>query len=189
MSGHSNPQIDPSQALKQLSIFNAHISIPLTKGYVTVVSPEDSDLAGFNWHVLPCKHTIYAIRTIRLKEDGSRSTQCLHRVILQRILDRPLQRGEFVDHRDGNGLNNRRENIRLASNTENTRNQRKSSVNTSGHKGVHWHKGANKWVAKISVNGKLIYLGCFVDIEDAAAAYRQAADKHHGDFANYGDEK
>jgi len=188
MSGHSTPQIDPSQALKQLSIFDAHISIPLTKGYVTVVSPEDSDLEGFKWFAQPRRNTVYAIRTIRLKEDGSRSTQCLHRVILQRILGRSLARNEFVDHRDGDGLNNHRENLRVATHTENMRNQRKSSANTSGYKGVCWHKHVRKWTVQISVNGKYVYLGYFDDIEDAAAAYRQAADKHHGEFANYGDE-
>jgi len=111
----------------------------------------------------------------------------LHRVILQRILDRPLQRGEFVDHRDGDGLNNHRENLRVATHTENIRNARKSSANTSGYKGVRWHKPANKWMAHIGVNGKLIYLGYFADIADAAAAYREAATKYYGDFANYGD--
>ena len=163
------------------------ISIPLTKGYVTVVSPEDSDLAGFNWYVLPSKHTIYAMRGIRVQEGEPQTKQLLHRVILQRILDRPLERGEFVDHRDGDGSNNRRENLRLASHTENIRNQRKSSVNTSGHKGAYWRKDVSKWVAHIGVNGKLIYLGYFANIEDAAAAYREAADKYYGEFANYGD--
>ena len=154
---------------------------------MTVVSPEDSDLAGFKWYALPCKHTAYGVRGIRVPEGEPQTHQLLHRVILQRILDRPLQRGEFVDHRDGNGLNNRRENIRLASHTENIRNQRKSSVNTSGHKGAYWRKDVSKWMAQISVSGKLKHLGYFDDIEDAAAAYREAAERYYGDFANYGD--
>ena len=188
MSSNSNPQIDPSQALKQLSIFDAHISIPLTKGYATLVSPEDADLAGFKWHAKPDKDTVYAIRSMRSQEGEPRSTQYLHRVILQRILDRPLERDECVDHRDGDGLNNCHENLRLASHTENMRNRRKHDNNTSGRKGVYWYKRDLKWMAKIKVNGRPIRLGCFVDIEDAAAAYREAATKYHGEFANYGDE-
>jgi len=164
------------------------ISIPLTRGYVTVVSPEDSDLAGFKWCAQPRKHTVYAVRGIRVPEGEPQTTQCLHRVILQRILDRPLESGECVDHRDGDGSNNRRENLRLASHAENIRNSRKYDNNTSGHKGTCWSKHASKWTAHIRVSEKRINLGYFDNIEDAAAAYRQAATKYHGEFANYGDE-
>jgi len=163
------------------------ISIPLTKGYATLVSPEDADLASFNWHVLLGKNTVYGVRHTRLKEGGTKARQYLHRVILQRILGRPLERGECVDHIDGNGSNNRRENLRLASHAENRRNSRKYDNNTSGHKGAYWRKRELKWMAQISVSGKDIYLGYFDDIEDAAAAYREAAVKHYGEFANYGD--
>jgi len=164
------------------------ISIPLTRGYVTVVSPEDADLEGFKWYAQPSKHTAYAARSTRLKEDRTKARQYLHRVILQRILDRPLERGEYVDHRDGDGLNNHRENLRLASHAENIRNSRKYDNNTSGHKGTCWSKHTSKWMAHIRVSGKLKHLGYFDNIEDAAAAYRQAATKYHGEFANYGDE-
>jgi len=163
------------------------ISIPLTRGCVTLVSPEDSDLAGFNWCALLGKNTVYGVRNTRLKKGEPRTMQYLHRVILQRILGRPLERGECVDHIDGNGSNNRRENLRLASHAENRRNSRKYDNNTSGHKGTYWRKRELKWMAQISVNRKLIYLGYFDDIEDAAAAYREAATKYYGDFANYGD--
>ena len=164
------------------------ISIPLTKGYMTAVSPEDSDLEGFKWFAKLNKNTVYAVRDMRLKKGEPQTRQYLHRVILQRILDRPLERGECVDHRDGDGLNNHRENLRVATHTENIRNSRKSSANTSGYKGVCWHKRDLKWMVQIGDNGKLINLGYFDDIEDAAAAYREAATKYHGEFANYGDE-
>jgi len=154
---------------------------------VAVVSPEDSDLADFNWCAQPSKHTVYGARAIRVPEGEPQTKQLLHRVILQRILDRPLESGECVDHRDGDGLNNRRENLRLASHAENIRNQRKPDNNTSGHKGACWRKDVRKWVAQIGIDGKLKHLGYFDNIEDAAAAYREAADKYHGNFANYGE--
>jgi len=169
-------------------LHGAHISIPITKGYATLVSPEDSDLAGFKWFAQLNKNTTYAVRDMRSQEGEPRTRQYLHRVIFQRIIDRLLARDECVNHRDGNGLNNHRENLRLATHIENTRNQRKSSANTSGHKGVCWHKHVGKWMAQIGDNGKIVNLGYFDDIKDAAAAYREAAAKYHGEFANCGDE-
>ncbi len=87
-----------------------------------------------------------------------------------------------VDHRDGDRLNNRITNLRLASREDNARNCRVSR-NTSGAHGVWWNKETQKWRAGINDNGRTRHLGYFHKIEDAAAAYRAAADELHGEFA------
>lgn len=102
---------------------------------------------------------------------------------MERVLDRKLDSSEFVDHLDRDPLNNQRDNLRLASRSQNgaNRNIRKNSL--SGYKGVSWHKTAKKWTAKLTLNGKLIHLGYFDDPIDAAKAYDQAAREYFGEFA------
>jgi len=103
----------------------------------------------------------------------------MHRVILQQM----GVEFEQVDHRDMNGLNNCRSNLRAATNQENGCNRNKQEKNTSGAKGVCWDKQAQKWQAHIRVNGKRIHLGLFDDIDDAVRAYNKAAMQHFGEFA------
>ncbi len=88
-----------------------------------------------------------------------------------------------VDHKDGDGLNNRFNNLRLASDTQNAQNTKKRSDNKSGFKGVSWHSQQNKWRAVITINKKNKHLGTFYNIQDAASAYESAAKKYFGDFA------
>ena len=96
-----------------------------------------------------------------------------------------------IDHIDGNGLNNKIENLRQATRQQNNQNARKRSDNTSKHKGVSWSKAANKWISYVNINGKPKHLGCFTDIELAAFVAEEARNKYHGEFANHGkqDEK
>ena len=91
-----------------------------------------------------------------------------------------------LDHINNNKLDNRIENLRPATNSENIQNSKKSSINVSGYKGVSFHKNVKKWCAQIRINKKLKYLGCFSTPEEAHQAYCQAADKHFGEFANHG---
>ena len=86
-----------------------------------------------------------------------------------------------IDHRNRNPLNNRKQNLRKCTNTENARNSGKSKANTSGFKGVFKHR--KNWRAQIMVNRKSIHLGCFTDKLKAAQAYNSAAVKHFGGFA------
>jgi hypothetical protein len=90
---------------------------------------------------------------------------------------------EFIDHIDGNPTNNRLDNLREASHTENSRNRRIQSRNTSGFKGVYWNKAARKWHAQIHTDGRNKHLGLFVTAEEAYAAYCTAAKELHGEFA------
>jgi hypothetical protein len=93
---------------------------------------------------------------------------------------------EEVDHINMNTYDNRVENLRGANKSSNLANSKMHSHNTSGYKGVSFNKSANKWVAGIRKNGLRNHLGCFNTPEDAHKAYCDAADKLHGEYANYG---
>ena len=90
-----------------------------------------------------------------------------------------------IDHINGRPLDNRIENLRDVTHQENQKNRSKNCNNTSGHIGVYWHKGAEKWRAYIRVDGVKQHLGYFNVLEDAAAAYRVASIEH-GFHANHG---
>lgn len=89
---------------------------------------------------------------------------------------------EQIDHINGIKSDNRLENLRLATNQENQQNLGLRSSNTSGFKGVCWHKHTGKWQAQISTNGKRKSLGVFDTAEAAALAYQQFAQANHGKF-------
>lgn len=154
--------------------------IQLTRGKVALVDDEDFEwLNQWKWHV--SKYG-YAMRHFIL-QDGKRTKKYMHRQILE------LEKGDgkFVDHIDGNILNFCRSNLRICSKPENNRNQCIRKNNTSGFKGVCWHKASRKWMAHITGNGNYQYLGLFHTPEAAYAAYCEAALKQHGEFANFGD--
>ncbi len=89
----------------------------------------------------------------------------------------------LIDHRDMNTSNNRIDNLRLATGSENNANCRKRAHNTSGMKGVGWDKQKSKWYSKISFQRKHYWLGYFDTKDEAHAAYVSAAKKIHGEFA------
>lgn len=90
---------------------------------------------------------------------------------------------EDVDHRDGNGLNNKKENLRKCSRSQNLQNQTRlpNPLKSSAYKGVYWDEDA--WRAQIRVNKQKICLGYFTDEQTAALAYNEAANKYFGEFA------
>ena len=88
-----------------------------------------------------------------------------------------------IDHIDGVKLNNRFSNLRQATNEENQKNIGKQKNNTSGQKGVTYTKKKKKWMARIGVKYKRIFIGEFEKFEDAVSAYKVAAKKYHGDYA------
>jgi len=85
-----------------------------------------------------------------------------------------------VDHIDGNRMNNRIENLREATSSQN--NQNRKATGSSGIKGVAWHKQSKKWVASICVNRKSVHLGSFPSIEEAAFVANKARQSAHGEF-------
>ena len=90
---------------------------------------------------------------------------------------------KLVDHRDHNGLNNRRSNLRLATPRENAQNRRAKRTCSSGYKGVNYRQKDGLFEAALRDNGKRVYLGRFQKADDAARAYDKKAKEVHGEFA------
>ncbi|MEE8382187.1 MAG: AP2 domain-containing protein [Thermodesulfobacteriota bacterium] len=150
--------------------------IKLTQGKVVIVDDEDFELLNkWKWRF---DYKGYAIRSVNFS-DGTKGSLYMHRLLLG------IQKGDRrqSDHIDGNGLNNQKTNLRACSSSENLCNRGIPKNNTSGYKGVKWHKGEQKWAAAIKKNGKYISLGYYNDKKEAAKIYNEAAIEHHGDFA------
>jgi hypothetical protein len=103
-----------------------------------------------------------------------------------RVLGRELSRAEKVDHINGNGMDNRIENLRPATEAENAQNRALMSTNKTGFKGVRTHKRTNRFQAQIWVRRKYIHLGTFDTKELAAEFLELAREMLHGDYANHG---
>ncbi len=152
--------------------------IPLTRGQVAIVDDEDADLASFKWHAKPNRQTFYARRRVWVG-NGKQIDVSLHRTVAERM----GISAHDVDHKDRNGLNCTRENLRGATRSQNTANRPRQADNKSGYKGVHWSSRWKRWVAGIRANGKKRHLGYFSDPVTAAHAYDRAAVEVFGEFA------
>lgn len=153
--------------------FSPTCEIPLRNGLVVIVDAEDYEwLSQWKWKAKKGYSTIYAVR----RSEG-------HLIFMHRAILGVTDPRILVDHKNRNGLDNRRDNIRVASRAQNMHNRISSSNNTSGYKGVHWDKRKEKWIAAIGIDGRRKHLGNFDSSEDAARAYDQAARELHGNFA------
>ena len=144
------------------------------------MDPEDYErLNKHKWHAVNGKHTYYAERVTRVGKKRNRMIIKMHREII-RVGD-----GKFCDHINHNGLDNRKTNLRPATQTENNRNRRKLKINNfrSKYKGVTWNQKEKGWAVRIMTNRKSRYVGCYKDEIEAAKAYDRAAKKYHGEFA------
>jgi hypothetical protein len=148
------------------------ITIPLTRGYTAVVDNRDAHLLRFKWHVQLDGRTAYAYRSVPMP-GGTKGSQGLHNAVLGI---------KHIDHKDGDGLNCRRSNLRSATVAQNQYNQRLSAANTSGFKGVYRVNG-KWWRAQIKAGGKMKYVGQFASKIEAARAYDRAARQYWGSFA------
>lgn len=157
------------------------IEIPLTKGYVTIVDDEDADLANFRWSAVNLAGEYYAGR--QKWEGGKNRLYLMHRIILERKLGRVLEKQEFCDHINGNRMDNRRSELRLATPTQNTWNSRKSKANTTGYKGVWYDKRWGKYRAQIYHHRKKIDLGAYDTPEEAYEKYCEANKSLRGEFS------
>lgn len=151
------------------------------KGERILVDDEDfGNLNAFRWHV---SNYGYA----RCNEPTGLAKPRYRLVSLHRQLV-GLAFGDVrqVDHINGDRLDNRKANLRICTHAENGRNRGAPRNNTSGFKGVHFHKQCRKWQAQIKIDGQKKHLGLFDSAEEAHAAYCLAADLLHGTFARYG---
>lgn len=134
---------------------------------------EDEHLFGeCNWYISPQGYVTSGGNTNLLFKD-----LLLHRVVLG------AKKGQFVDHINGNKLDNRRQNLRLCNQSQNGANTKMRKNNTSGYKGVTWITTANKWKAQIMINRKMYNLGLFGAPEEANLAYKTRALLEWGEFA------
>jgi hypothetical protein len=141
--------------------------IPLTRGYVAIVDDEDYEcLSAFSWHAHISNMTVYA----RRREGHGGPAFYMHKEILP---------GGKIDHRDGNGLNNCRSNLRHATQAQNMQNRRSKRSSTSRFKGVHFYKARGNWMT--TFNGK--FIGYFPTEREAALAYNELAKQEYGEFA------
>jgi hypothetical protein len=164
---------------------NSHADAPK----FAMVDDEDYDkLSQYNWCAIKGGHTFYATTTIR-QPDGRRMMTQMHRIIMQ-LTDKKI----FVDHKDGNGINNQKSNLRAVTQAQNMCNRLSNKIATSKYVGVSWHQYKRKrkdgsyhyygyWTAVIGSNGKDFRLGLFKDEIEAAKAYDAKAKELHGEFA------
>lgn len=154
------------------------IEIPLTKSFVAIIDEGDLSLVKpYKWRASQAGSRWYAVASVPGSGKRSRNIS-MHRL----LMGSPA--GKLVDHRDNDGLNNTRENMRVTDKRGNGANSRLQARNKSGAKGVYWDDQGGKWYAKITVNGKSRHLGRFTDRDEAAKAYANAAYDAHGEFAN-----
>ena len=151
-------------------------TIALTRGLTTVVSNIDyAFLNQWKWYASQGK---YAVRERRSNDPQKPISIRMHVVIAERM---GIPITDEVDHRDNDGLNNRRRNLRPATKRTNGQNRGPNKNNTSGYKGVS--KADSKWSSEIKVGPHRIRLGRFVKKREAALAYDKAARKYFGRFA------
>lgn len=152
--------------------------VPLTKGLEALVDLADLPLVGaFNWSTL-CNSQGHAYAQRSVTRDRVTKSILMHRL----ITDCPA--GKVVDHINGNGLDNRRENLRICSQNDNMKNQVVHRINKLQAKGVYLPKNKRRYRATITFNGRKIRLGSYATVEEAAAAYKGAAKALGGEFAN-----
>lgn len=154
--------------------------IILTQNQVAIIDDEDySFISKYKWCAVKKESGYYARRNASKEEllKGYKSKIYMHREIMAATSE------EYVDHKNHNTLDNQKNNLRKCTASENCRNARMSKNNTSGFKGVSWHKNKKKWVSSIKVDGKSIHLGVFDSPIKAARTYDEAALQYFGEFA------
>jgi hypothetical protein len=151
--------------------------IGLTEGKFAIVDPQDFYwLNEFEWCAERFRGSFYAVR-FNNTSDKSPRILSMHREIMK------APKGVLVDHRNNGGLDNRRDNLRLANKSQNNTNKPKRANTSSRYIGVSYIKSRKCWYAQIVHQGKHKWLGTFHDEIEAARAFDRAAIEYHGEFA------
>jgi hypothetical protein len=149
--------------------------ITLSSGDIVLIDKEDfKEISKYNWYVAKRGKIKYAEKTTKGKH-----------IMLHRLIMNPSTK-EDIDHINGNGLDNRKENLRICNKIENGCNRGKNKNNTSGYKGVFFRSDCFRnysWVARLYYKRKLYILGSYKTAMEAARAYDKGAKKYHGKFA------
>lgn len=163
----TNPATFKGTPMKKIPLGN-------NKGFA-LIDDEDFELVSqHKWRIQQGNHTDYAKGNI--KRAGKGTTMYMHRL----LMGEPKDKG--IDHIDGDGLNNQRENLRICTRSQNQMNRQKTR-GSSQFKGVSWNKDRGKWLAQIKKDGKRQHLGRYDSLVDAARAYDKAALELFGEFA------
>jgi hypothetical protein len=144
-----------------------------------LIDDEDYGLVSqYNWFIYACSvkgkraRTMYAVAHIKGR------TVRMHRLILK-VIDRKV----IVDHKDHNGLNNQKSNLRIATSQQNQFNMRPFNSNKTGFKGVSYNKKDKRYAVFLGVNNKHRFFGNFSTAVEAAKKYNELARQYHGEFA------
>lgn len=139
------------------------------QGYAIVDDEYFNELSQYHWFL---SWNGYAITSKYI--DGKEKRLRMHKLI---------KSGNFIDHIDGNKLNNQSSNLRICDKSTNGANRGKTIRNKSGYKGVHFNKNCGKWRAMIRIDNKSHHIGVYEDIKDAVIAYNKKAKELFGEFA------
>ncbi|MCK5604153.1 HNH endonuclease [Candidatus Pacearchaeota archaeon] len=150
------------------------MEMKLKTGEVVFIDKKDyAVISQYSWyrHPVGSHHLLYAAAWVNNKNT------LMHRFLLN------LNKNEMTDHINGNGLDNRRSNLRKCTHQENMFNKKKYKNNKCGYKGVYWSPHHSKWRVTLYKYKKRFYIGYYRDLIEAAKAYNEAAIEHHGEFA------
>jgi hypothetical protein len=158
--------------------------IELDKGSIALVDDSDYEwLNQWKWHAQKDRNTHYAARGQRHYLGKAKKTIFMHEL----LLDCP--KGMLRDHKDNNGLNNQRKNLRVVTPSQNACNSTiRRWGKTSRFKGVYFHKNSSRWMARLGYQGKIYFIGNFYDEIQAALAYDKKAQEIFGDYARLNQE-
>jgi len=161
------------------------LEMTVTQGQKTCVDVSDMALFDENrWNARKGKSNKFYVRSTMPTVNGKQKNILLHRVIMG-ITDPKIE----VDHIDGDTLNNRRSNLRIATHSENQRNQVAYKTSKTGIKNIAWHKREKKYRVQIQTDGKQKTYGSFHTIEEAIKLRDELLPLLHGEFANTKDKK